>query len=88
MLGSSSEADDAVQEAYLRALRYFDSFRGGNPKPWLLGIVRRAFFDWHAGQKRDAQHEEPLEPETHEQVADESLWAQSPAAGRRRGSHR
>ena len=39
-------AEDVVQEAYLRAARYFSSFRGGNGRAWLLGIVRRTAFDW------------------------------------------
>jgi RNA polymerase sigma-70 factor, ECF subfamily len=33
-------ADDAVQECYLRALRYFGSYRGPAMKPWLLTILR------------------------------------------------
>jgi RNA polymerase sigma factor (sigma-70 family) len=41
-------AEDVVQEAYLRAARYFSSFRGGDGRAWLLGIVRRASFDWLA----------------------------------------
>ena len=39
-------AEDVVQEAYLRAARYFASFRGGDGRPWLLGVVRRVAFDW------------------------------------------
>jgi len=39
-------AEDVVQEAYLRAARYFRSFRGGDGRAWLLGVVRRAAFDW------------------------------------------
>ena len=38
-------AEDVVQEAYFRAARYFGSFRGGDGRPWLLGVVRRASFD-------------------------------------------
>jgi RNA polymerase sigma-70 factor, ECF subfamily len=33
-------ADDVVQEAMVRALRYFGGFRGENPRAWLLQIVR------------------------------------------------
>jgi RNA polymerase sigma factor (sigma-70 family) len=46
-------AEDVVQEAFLRAARYFGSFRGGDGRPWLLGVVRHAAFDWlakHRGQ--------------------------------------
>jgi RNA polymerase sigma-70 factor (ECF subfamily) len=80
LCGNEAHAQDITQDAVLRAWQYFGSLQGEAGRPWLLGIVRRAFFDWRAGQKRDAQHEEPLEPELHEQVADESLWAQSPEA--------
>lgn len=34
------DAEDAVQEAYLRAMKYFGSYRGGDPKAWILAIVR------------------------------------------------
>ncbi len=40
------DAADVVQEAYLRALRFFDSFRGGEARPWLLAIVRNTCHDW------------------------------------------
>ena len=46
LLRNDQAADDVVQEAYLRALRYFSSFHGDNAKPWLLGIVRNACFTW------------------------------------------
>jgi RNA polymerase sigma-70 factor (ECF subfamily) len=39
-------AEDVAQEAYLRAARYFGSFRGGDGRAWLLGVVRHAAFDW------------------------------------------
>lgn len=42
--GSASEADDVVQEAFLRAYRLFGSFRGEQPRPWLLAIVRNTWF--------------------------------------------
>jgi RNA polymerase sigma-70 factor (ECF subfamily) len=45
-------AEDVVQEAYCRALRFFASFRGGDGRPWLLAVVRRAAFDWLAQRKR------------------------------------
>jgi len=34
------EADDAVQEAYLRAFRAFDGYAGGNARAWILAIIR------------------------------------------------
>ncbi|MGB7101663.1 MAG: sigma-70 family RNA polymerase sigma factor [Xanthobacteraceae bacterium] len=37
---NTADAEDAVQECYLRALRHFDSYRGPATKPWLLTILR------------------------------------------------
>jgi len=41
-----ADASDVVQEAMLRALRFFGSFRGGSGKSWLLAIVRNTAIDW------------------------------------------
>lgn len=46
LLRDDQLAEDAVQEAYLRAFRFFDGLRGESARPWLLGIVRNACFDW------------------------------------------
>lgn len=40
LLGNTADAEDATQEAFLRAFRYFDTFRGTAIKPWLFAIVR------------------------------------------------
>ena len=45
-------AEDVVQDAYLRAFRYFGSFRGSDVRPWLLRIVRNVCYSWFAQQKR------------------------------------
>jgi RNA polymerase sigma-70 factor (ECF subfamily) len=45
-------AEDAVQDALLRALTYFASFRGGNPRAWLLQIVRNVALDRLAAAAR------------------------------------
>jgi RNA polymerase sigma-70 factor (ECF subfamily) len=49
-------AEDIVQDAYLRAFRYFDSFRGDDARPWLLGIVRNTCYSWL--QKRSPEQVE------------------------------
>ena len=41
-----SDAEDVVQDACERALKYFDAFHGGEPKAWFLTIVRHAAYDW------------------------------------------
>lgn len=43
---SDSDAEDVVQEACLRAYKYFDGFEGDNPAAWLLAIVRNTCFTW------------------------------------------
>ena len=40
LLREPTDAEDAVQECYLRALRHFDTSRGEDIKPWLLAILR------------------------------------------------
>jgi len=42
----SDNAEDVVQDACLRAFRFFDTFRGGNARAWLLSIVRNTAFRW------------------------------------------
>ncbi|HEY1394125.1 MAG TPA: sigma factor, partial [Methylibium sp.] len=42
LLRDEHDAEDVVQEAYLRAFRFFAALRGADAKPWLLGIVRNA----------------------------------------------
>jgi RNA polymerase sigma-70 factor (ECF subfamily) len=44
LLRDPHEAEDAVQEAFLRAIRHFDGFRGSDARAWLLSIVRNACF--------------------------------------------
>ena len=40
------DAEDMVQEACLRAFRFFDSFHGGDSRAWLLTIVRHTCYTW------------------------------------------
>jgi RNA polymerase sigma-70 factor (ECF subfamily) len=47
------DAQDAVQEAYLRAFRFFDGYRGGDGKSWLLEIVRNTCFTFLRREKRN-----------------------------------
>src|SRR5262245_54759738 len=50
--GDASAAEDIVQNAYLKAFRGFNEFRGGNAKAWILTIVRHCHFDWRTEQRR------------------------------------
>ena len=49
-----NDAEDVVQMAFLRAFRFFDNFRDGNVRAWLLTIVRRTYYTW----LRDHRHED------------------------------
>jgi len=41
---NDQDAEDVVQEAYLRAFRFYSRFRGGDARPWLLKIARNVFY--------------------------------------------
>jgi len=62
----SSDADDAVQECYLRAFRHFETFRGGPIKPWLMAILRNVCHAAPAGQGRlvftDTHEDDKVKP--------------------------
>ena len=42
----ASDAEDIVQEAYLRAFKFFNSYHGGDSRAWVLRIVRNTCFSW------------------------------------------
>lgn len=44
LMRNQEDAEDVVQEASLRAFRFFASFRGGSSRAWFLSIVRNAAF--------------------------------------------
>src|SRR5579872_1471688 len=46
MVRNSEDAKDIVQEAMIRAFRYFDGFHDGSAKAWLLTIVRNTGYTW------------------------------------------
>ena len=60
-----SDADDVVQEAYMRAFRFSDGFHGGDSRSWILKIVRNTCFTW---LKKNRSHElvYELEEDQHE----------------------
>src|SRR3954465_8791507 len=74
LLRDPSDAEDAVQECYLRALKHFDSYRGPAIKPWLFAILRNVC---HAEFARRASS-----PTTTDDLADDAertpLWREAP----------
>jgi RNA polymerase sigma-70 factor (ECF subfamily) len=72
LLRNKPDAEDVVQEASLRALRYFDSFNGEDGRVWFLRIVRNACCDF-----RDRRRRTPADPlDDKRQIADE--WNPDP----------
>jgi RNA polymerase sigma factor (sigma-70 family) len=51
LTGNAADAEDVVQEALLRALRFFDDYRGGDARAWILRIVRNTAHTWRAANR-------------------------------------
>jgi RNA polymerase sigma-70 factor (ECF subfamily) len=52
------DAEDVVQEACLRAFRFYASFHGGNARAWLLAIVRNTYYTWLEKNRAQTLNEE------------------------------
>jgi RNA polymerase sigma factor (sigma-70 family) len=66
-----ADAQDVVQEAMLRAFRYFDSFHGADARVWLLAIVRNTFYTMRAKTSPDSVHES-FDEDTHTVVDEQA----------------
>jgi len=75
LLRDAADAEDAVQECYLRALKHFDSYRGPAMKPWLLAILRNVCNAEFARRGRLDASADPAEDEPER----DPIW-QEPAA--------
>ena len=53
LLRDEHDAQDVVQDAVLRALRYFDGYREGDARAWLLAIVRNCCLTWQRRHRGD-----------------------------------
>ena len=69
LLHDEHDAEDAVQEACLRAYRALDRFRGGDGRAWLLTIVRNVCYS-HLRRNRREPAGEPFSDETHGSTLD------------------
>lgn len=54
-------AQDIVQDAFLRAYRSFETYRGGDPRAWVFSIVRNCHLAWQQQGRRKARFETPLD---------------------------
>ena len=74
LLRDVADAEDAVQECYLRAFRHFDGYRGPAMKPWLFAILRnvcRAEFARRASSPTDTIED------VAEDAAQTPLWSEA-----------
>lgn len=70
LLRNEHDAEDSVQEAYLRAYKAFSQFRGGDGRPWLLTIVRNVCYSRLRKNKNVNLHEE-FDESVHGIITDE-----------------
>jgi RNA polymerase sigma-70 factor (ECF subfamily) len=78
LMRNRDNAEDAVQECYLRALRHFDSYRGPAMKPWLLAILRNVC---NKEFTRRSRGEVPTDYAQDESVPEEmSMWQEPQAS--------
>jgi RNA polymerase sigma factor (sigma-70 family) len=62
---NDADAEDVVQEAYMRAFKFFGGFHGEDGRAWLLGIVRNTTYTWMQ-RNRSPELNMPLDDELHE----------------------
>ena len=78
LLRDTADAEDAVQECFLRALRHFDSYRGPAMKPWLLAILRNVCKAEFA--RRAAEPVPPVLKEDEDAAEAPPLWQEPQAS--------
>jgi RNA polymerase sigma-70 factor, ECF subfamily len=69
LMRDSHDAEDAVQEACLRAVRHFDGFRGADGRAWLLSIVRNTCLT-QLGRRRSGRAVVEFEEDVHSTETD------------------
>jgi RNA polymerase sigma-70 factor (ECF subfamily) len=57
LTATEQDAEDVMQEACLRAVRFFPGYQGGSARAWLLSIVRRTCYTWLA---KNREHESTM----------------------------
>ena len=62
-----TDADDVVQESFMRAFRFFNGFHGGDSRAWLLKIVRNTCYTW-LRKNRPSEIVYELDEDRHEAV--------------------
>jgi RNA polymerase sigma factor (sigma-70 family) len=78
LTGNTTDAEDVVQNAYMRAFRYLDAFQGGNFRVWLLTIVRNCFVDWVRDNRSSRLVFHAETPVGGPAETEETLWGERP----------
>jgi len=80
---NDQDAEDAVQEAYLRAFRFFEGFRGGDGRAWLLMVVRNTCLTWmrERGRKETIEFDEQMHGGGTAEPTPETVLLQKAALG-------
>jgi RNA polymerase sigma-70 factor (ECF subfamily) len=71
LLRNAQDAEDVVQEAYVRAFKYSRGFRGGDARAWLLAIVRNTAYDW-LRKRRAQESSDPFDERVHAAAKEEA----------------
>jgi RNA polymerase sigma factor (sigma-70 family) len=69
LVHNEHDAEDLVQEAFLRAFKSFSGYYGGNSRAWVLTIVRNTCYTW-LQQNRILRLAEPIEDNLDEVALD------------------
>lgn len=79
LAGNDADAEDVVQDAAVRAFRFFSSLRGEDARAWLLTIVRHAWYARLSSQRARAvstEYDEMADPRPDESLGPEALVMQ------------
>jgi len=77
LVGRDHDAQDIVQEAYIRALKGFKGLRGDNARHWLMMIVRNTAYTWlkmHANERNIFPFDPAIHATTTSKSRSESSW--------------
>ena len=69
LVRNDQDAEDVVQEAYLRAFKFFGGYRGGESRTWLLTIVRNTSYSW-LQRNRARELTEPIDDTQEDLISD------------------
>ena len=81
LVRNTTDAEDLVQDACLRALKGFTGFRGGDSRGWLLAIVRNTCYTWLNKNRRlePVEFDEKVHTEEVPVAEPERVWARNAA---------